>query len=253
MLPSHRSGYGPIAIAGGDTGAPLNLQKRSRLVAPFLEPHMTRLLDCGCGAGDYLLTFSAHHIEAIGVEYSFEKVRAAHRKARRVCQGDLQAIPFADETFDVALLNEVLEHVPNEARTLTEIHRVLSPGGRLIVFAPNRWYPFETHGVLLKSSGRKLPPHVPLIPYVPLFVGRRVFQYWARNYWHGELRALVMGAGFEIESRHFIWQTFENISGSQPRWIRRTRSVLRRLAGALERVPFLRAFGVSQVLVARKG
>jgi ubiquinone/menaquinone biosynthesis C-methylase UbiE len=239
-------------LPAGTPGAPLNLQKRSRLLAPFLVRHKTRLLDCGCGSGDYLLALSGHQIHAIGVEYSFEKARTAGRNRARVCQGDLQAIPFADGIFDVALLNEVLEHVPDEAKVLTEVRRVLCRGGRLVVFSPNRWYPFETHGVFLKSSAKKLPPYVPFVPYVPLIIGRRVFRYWARNYWHGELRALLVAAGFEIESRQYVWQTFENISGSQPRLVGATRPVLRRLAGALERVPFLRAFGVSQVLIARR-
>lgn len=248
--------YGSIAIAGRDTATPLNLEKRLQAVVSFLGPGHARLLDCGCGAGEYVLALTERfQIDAFGVEYSPDKVQQAHCSdalRNRVREANLESIPFSSEHFDAVLLNEVLEHVPDEAKVLAEIHRVLRDGGRVIVFSPNRWFPFETHGVILKSSGRILPPYVPLIPYIPLSLGRRVLKYWARNYWHGELRNLLVGAGFQIEAKRYMWQTFENISGTQPAWMARTSPLLRRLAGALERTPVLKGFGVSQVLVARK-
>jgi SAM-dependent methyltransferase len=248
-------GYESIGIGGGDTAAPLNLEKRLQVLLPFVERGQTRFLDCGCGAGDYVLALAGRYgVEAFGLEHSPGKVRQAHRHDAlkdRVQEGNLEAMPFSDGAFDVALLNEVLEHVPDEQKALAEIRRVLRPDGRLVVFAPNRWFPFETHGVVLKS-GRMLPPSVPLIPYIPLVVGRRFFRYWARNYWHGELRHILAGAGFRIESAGYVWQTFENISGSQPGWMGTVRPLLRRVALALERTPLLRRFGVSQVLVVRK-
>jgi ubiquinone/menaquinone biosynthesis C-methylase UbiE len=248
--------YESIGIGGGDTATPLNLEKRLQVLLPLLEPGPTRFLDCGCGAGEYVLELASRYaIEAFGLEYSSENVRQAHRHEAlkdRVQQGNLESIPFPDEAFDLALLNEVLEHVPDEQKVLAEIQRVLRPDGRLVVFAPNRWFPFETHGVISKSSGRMLPPYVPLVPYIPVFVGRRFFRYWARNYWHGELRRLVVKAGFRIESTGYVWQTFENISGTQPGWMRTAKPLLRRLAIALERTPLLRSFGVSQVLIVRK-
>jgi hypothetical protein len=79
-----------------------------------------------------------------------------------------------------------------------------------------------------------------------------LFQYWARNYWPWELRALVRAGGFSIERCGYVWQTFENISGHQPRLIGALRPLLRAIARALEATPGLRAFGVSQLIVARK-
>jgi ubiquinone/menaquinone biosynthesis C-methylase UbiE len=250
------SDFGPIRIAGGDTATPLNLHKRIRLVAQTLQSTSPKLLDCGCGAGDYVAAFvEDYQIDAFGIEYSAQKVRQAHNRyvlKDRVLEGNLETIPFPTDHFDAVLLNEVLEHVPDESRVLGEIHRILKNSGCLIVFSPNRWFPFETHGVELKGSGRRVPPFVPLIPYIPSSVGKKVFNYWARNYWHGQLRDLVRHSGFNIERKTYVWQTFENISGSQPVWMRHLSPVLRMLAEGLEKTPFLRAFGVSQVLVARK-
>ena len=70
--------------------------------------------------------------------------------------------------------------------------------------------------------------------------------------WPGELRRLVRAAGFHITHTDYVWQTFEGISNHQPAVIARTKGLLRRISDSLERVPFLRTFGVSQVIVARK-
>lgn len=248
--------YNQINIGGGDTATPFNLQKRLNFLERFLVPGQTKLLDCGCGAGEYINALSQQfHIDAWGIEYSDAKVMQAKQSnpfAHKISQGDIQNILYPNNTFDFALLNEVLEHVPAELTSLKEVYRVLKTNGILIIFSPNRWFPFETHGVYLKSGKRKVQPYIPFIPYIPLRIGNHFFEYWARNYWPHELQTLVETAGFHIEERNYLWQTFENISGSQPLLIRRTKPVLRQIANTLEKTPFLRNFGVSQVIVARK-
>ncbi len=243
-----------IQVAGGDTATPLNLHKRLdwiRAIAGPLEGKSA--IDCGCGAGEYVRALTALGADAWGIEYSAEKIGEAQRLGGlpegRVAVGDIEAIEFADERFDVALVNEVLEHVPRDDRGIREVHRILKPGGVALIFSPNRLYPFETHGVSLRS-GAKVPHYIPLVPYIPVRLG--LFQYWARNYWPWELRALVRAGGFSIERCVYVWQTFENISGHQPRWIAALRPLLRAIARALEATPALRAFGVSQLIVARK-
>jgi SAM-dependent methyltransferase len=211
------------------------------------------VIDCGCGAGEYVRALTNLGANAWGIEYSAEKIGEAVRLGGlpegRVAVGDIEAIEFADNHFDVALINEVLEHVPHDEVGIREVHRILKPGGIAVIFSPNRLYPFETHGVSLRS-GRQIPHYAPLVPYVPVRLG--LFQYWARNYWPWELRALVRMGGFSIERCAYVWQTFENISGHQPRLIAALRPLLRAIARALEATPGLRAFGVSQLIVARK-
>ncbi len=249
-------GYADIPIAGGDTATPLSLAKRVALIGRYLERGRSRVIDCGCGEGSYVEELGRRFaVDSVGIEYLPDKVAQAGRKAAlrsRVIRADIARIPFADATFDLAVLNEVLEHVPNETGALAEVRRVLVPGGRLVLLSPNRWFPFETHGVYWKGTDRMLPPYVPLIPYIPVALGRHVFRYWARNYWPGELAATIRSGGFAVTERTWVWQTFENISGSQPLPIRVMRPVLRRIADTLERTPLLRRFGVSQVIVARR-
>ena len=211
------------------------------------------VIDCGCGAGEYVRALTALGADAWGIEYSAEKIGEAKRRGGfsegRVAVGDIEAVEFADDRFDIALVNEVLEHVPRDDQGIREVHRILKPGGVAVIFSPNRLYPFETHGVSLRS-GAKVPHYTPFVSYVPVRLG--LFQYWARNYWPWELRALVRAGGFSIERCGYVWQTFENISGHQPRLIAALRPLLRAIARALEATPGLRAFGVSQLIVARK-
>jgi SAM-dependent methyltransferase len=243
-----------IQAAGGDTATPLNLQKRLDWISAVAVPLRGKsAIDCGCGAGEYVRALTNLGADAWGIEYSAEKIDEAVRLGGlpegRVAVGDIEAIGFADDHFDIALVNEVLEHVPHDDRGIREVHRVLKPGGVALIFSPNRLYPFETHGVSLRS-GTKVPHYTPFVPYVPVRLG--LFQYWARNYWPWELRALVRAGGFSIERCAYVWQTFENISGHQPRLIAALRPPLRAIARALEATPGLRAFGVSQLIVARK-
>jgi SAM-dependent methyltransferase len=250
------SGYQAISVAGGDTATPLSLTKRVQFISHVCDLSKVRFLDCGCGAGEYVFALrDKYGADAWGIEYLENKVRAAKANQRYgdyVKWGDLEKLDEPDRAYDVALLNEVLEHVPNEANALREVYRVLKPTGKLIVFSPNRWFPFETHGARLRCTKTQIPPAVPFIPYVPLAVGKLFLDYWARNYWPHELRRLVRDPGFTIETLGYMWQTFENISGKQPVWIRKSRPVLRAVATFCERTPVLRRFGVSQVIVARK-
>lgn len=107
---------------------------------------------------------------------------------------------------------------------------MLLPGGLLLVFSPNRLFPFETHGVILKSSGKVLPHFVPFILWIPLALGRRIFDYPDRNYWPFELRQLLRTHGFSVLGTGIFWRTFENISGAQPVVITRFGTLLRRLS-----------------------
>ena len=246
-----------IEPAGGDTATPLNLRKRLAWIERFAAPlAKKRVLDCGCGAGEYVRALLALGADAWGVEFDERKLAAGAARdeelAARLSVGDLEALAFPDESFDAALLNEVLEHVPDDGAALAEVCRVLRPGGRLILLSPTRLYPFETHGVSWRGSGRRVPHTVPGIPWIPVSIGERIFAYWARNYWPWELRALVRGAGLRVIATGAVWQTFENISGRQPRWMAALRPLLRALCGICERIPGLRAFGVSQLIVAEK-
>lgn len=250
------SGFDSIPIAGGDTATPRNMAKRLRLIAKNIVVPGARVLDAGCGAGEYVAALSRMGAVARGVEYLPEKVaqwRVAHPDDSSVQCGDIARVQFDDDVFDAVLLNEVLEHVPNEIAVLREMRRVVRPGGKLLLFSPNRRYPFETHGVDSHRTGERIAPIKTLgLPYLPLAVTRRLVRPWARNYWPSDLRHLVIRAGFRIIAHDFVWQTFENISHRQGALLRLTSPLLRLMAATAERVSVVRTLGASQLIVATK-
>jgi SAM-dependent methyltransferase len=237
------------------TARPLTLDKRLAVLSHHLAGPGGRLLDCGCGIGQYVRPLCQRcGLDAFGVEYEQEAVDAIQSDdflKNRVSQGDLQHLNYSSDQWDYALLNEVLEHVADDEQVLSEVHRILKPGGLLFVFSPNRWFPFETHGVTLKKVGRRVY-WLPFVPYLPVKLGEHFYSTYARNYWQGQLNKMLQRVGFTIVERTYIWPTFEGISGKLPAIFKPLRPLFRSLGNTLEHTRFLKRFGVSQVLVGRK-
>lgn len=94
-----------------------------------------RLLDCGCGTGGNLALLTGAGM-AVGIDYTFSGLRAARARGhRRVAQATASALPFPDASFDVATSFDMLQVLPDavEALALSELARVLKPGGALVV------------------------------------------------------------------------------------------------------------------------
>ncbi|UFX43057.1 class I SAM-dependent methyltransferase [Bradyrhizobium sp. 41S5] len=101
-----------------------------------------RWLDAGCGTGTLSRLLAARGCDVTGVDASSEMIAAAReRPADRLTFRQIPTIanlPFADRSFDGVLCASVLEYVPDVAQCLAQIHRVLRPGGLLLVSIPNR-------------------------------------------------------------------------------------------------------------------
>jgi SAM-dependent methyltransferase len=109
-----------------------------------------RLLDFGCGFGRHafeaarrgarVVTVDAGAAEVSGVRATFgAMVEAGEIDARAPVgsvQGDGLELPFPDGTFDRVIASEVLEHIPDDTAAMTELARVLRPGGTMAVTVP---------------------------------------------------------------------------------------------------------------------
>ncbi len=94
-----------------------------------------RILDCGCGTGANLIMLGEFG-QASGFDASFRGLELAHQYGqRRVAQASIARMPFGDAAFDLVTAFDVLYSLSEEeeAAALSEIHRVLKPGGTLIV------------------------------------------------------------------------------------------------------------------------
>jgi SAM-dependent methyltransferase len=161
-------------------------------------------------------------------------------------------LPFASHSFDLILSHEVLEHVEDDQANLKEIARTLrvpnpetkSPGGRLILFLPNRGYPFETHGVYWRRKYHF--GNIPLVNYLPKALRDR-FAPHVRSYSIRDLFQLLDGLPFRVIYRTIIFGAYDNIIYRWPTIGR----ILRTILQALERTP-LRFFGLSHFWVLER-
>lgn len=98
-----------------------------------------RVLDVGCGDGGRYAGFLLDEgVELHGVDVSAVAVAEARRRGVQAVQASLsERLPFEDDSFDAAVCLEVIEHVVDPEEAVREIHRVLAPGGALVVSVPN--------------------------------------------------------------------------------------------------------------------
>lgn len=96
-----------------------------------------KLLDVGCGSGEWLLTMRELGWQVDGVDFDDNAVKVARQKGLNVACGDLHQQNYLNDQFDAITLNHVIEHVPDPIRTLVECRRILKPGGKLAIFTPN--------------------------------------------------------------------------------------------------------------------
>ena len=103
------------------------------------------VLDFGCGSGygtariaDLCKRIVGIDISTDAVEYARSKFRADNLEFTAIAPVEQQPLPFADQSFDVVLSFQVIEHVPDVDRYLAEIGRVLRPGGIFVVATPDR-------------------------------------------------------------------------------------------------------------------
>jgi demethylmenaquinone methyltransferase / 2-methoxy-6-polyprenyl-1,4-benzoquinol methylase len=107
-----------------------------RLAADAAVRTGDRVLDAACGTGDLAIAdLKAGAGKVTGLDFSakmLERARAKHASIEWV-QGDMLALPFADETFDAATVGFGVRNVENLELGLKELRRVLRPGGRLAI------------------------------------------------------------------------------------------------------------------------
>lgn len=160
---------------------------RFRKMWPFLHEHYpdgARLLDIGCADGHFCRPLiGVGRWTCYGVDLLFDNAARCQKEGMLAVQSTfLDPLPFADESFDVVVAGEVVEHVTDERRFLREVHRVLKGGTRLILTTPN-----------LVSLGNRL---LMLLGRMPRFAFSEFhYRMWNLDVMGRRLRE----AGFDVE------------------------------------------------------
>jgi SAM-dependent methyltransferase len=221
---------------------------RRRLFAREIDktglPRTSRVLDVGTSTGANLRLLRDLGFHAVdGLDFSQEAIRYCREKGLGIVRhGDVCGMPFADESFDLLLATDIIEHVDDDLKALREIARVLRPGGKALI----------------------------VVPAFPILWGLqdRVAQH-KRRYRMDELADRVARAGFAIEVSYYfnfllfvpIWLGRRLVDIIRPRIQNESQinsPLLNRMLSAIFTVdiavaPVLRPpFGVSILIVAEK-
>jgi demethylmenaquinone methyltransferase/2-methoxy-6-polyprenyl-1,4-benzoquinol methylase len=115
-------------------------RKLISLAAPTPE---SRVLDLATGTGDIAFALARHGSRVVGLDLTFRMIQLARAKlatgpAVEFLVGDMLALPFAADSFDIVTTGYGLRNVPNLAAAIDEIDRVLTPGGQVLSLDFNR-------------------------------------------------------------------------------------------------------------------
>lgn len=243
-----------------EKGAPCNYYTQSNTIEKrvywirkalqqFEEP---RILDIGCGIGVYESIISNEVLEIIGIDMDLkfiEKCPSDLYNVNFLCT-NAEKLPFIEDSFDVVLAIEVLEHVDDLDTILSEIHRVLQESGILVITIPNRGFPFLTHGYRIGNTryNNFIGIPLPFATYFPTWLLRRL--WLARCYDSRTLVKILCKNGFEVEELGFLMPAFDDVGiwGRMPKGLK---NIVKRSCSFLDNKESS-WFGLSIALLARK-
>lgn len=220
-------------------------QRRLRMIQRWtpITPK-SHVLVAGCGNGMYAahLQQITPHVQAFDIEAA--RVTEAQHTTPSAHIAAAEHIPYPDNIFDVILSHEVIEHVENDLQAVQEMMRVLKVGGRIVMFAPNRWYPFETHGHYW--HGHYHFGNTPLINYLPDILRNQLAPH-VRAYTYRGIRRLYNRTPHRIIHHERIFGGYDNII-ARVGW---PAHIIRDALYTLENTP-LDVVGLSHLLIVEK-
>jgi N-acetylglucosaminyldiphosphoundecaprenol N-acetyl-beta-D-mannosaminyltransferase len=228
-----------IRLGGPASYGSYAVQKRMETIDESIDLTGKRVLDLGCGNGCYTVELAGRAASVCGVDIQMSHLRSFRQPIPRV-QAAGESLPFASESFDVLTMIEVLEHTRSDNQVLKECFRVLKPGGQLVLFVPNKLYPFESHPCRIGAFS--IGPNIPLISWFPESLRKRLCD--ARIYARRRLFSMAHRAGFQACKGGYIFPPLDSLRLP-------FKENYRRAARQLEK-SFLARFGVSIYAIFQK-
>lgn len=218
--------------------------RRLDLIRKYVPLENKRILDVGCGLGMYVEKFRRFSSEVYGVDIDQDKIELAQKRLPNISLAPAEDLPFKERSFDVTLLHEVIEHVVDDRRAIAEAVRCTDVGGYVVIYAPNRLYPMETHGFYFR--GQYHFRLLPLVNYLPDSL-RNHFCPHVRVYTRRDIKRLFDGLPVRFTVSTHIYPGFDNVAARHPV----LGGFLQKATDILESTP-LRAFGISHFIVAQR-
>jgi ubiquinone/menaquinone biosynthesis C-methylase UbiE len=218
--------------------------RRLNLIRHYAPLEGARILDIGCGLGVYVRKFRDFSDRVNGIDIDAKRLREGARTTPGLMLSASETLPFRDGSFDVVVLNEVIEHVHDDAATMAEALRVIRAGCHIVIFAPNRLYPFETHGIYLGK--RFVFGNIPFINWLPDPLRNKLVPH-ARAYTKRGIQRTYRRLPARVNVETYVYPGFDNIIARR-KWLGR---ILRATLYRAERTP-LKIFGLSHFVVLEK-
>jgi SAM-dependent methyltransferase len=117
-----------------------------------------RVLEVGCGTGTDLLQFARGGASVVGIDLTPRSIEITRQRFQvydldgEFALGDAEDLAFPDHSFDVVYSFGVIHHTPNTERAISEIYRVLRPGGQAIVMLYNRYSLYYWGAIILRRG-----------------------------------------------------------------------------------------------------
>ena len=218
-------------------------------------PEIGNILEIGCGTGGFLAAAAKSGRNAIGIDIASRWLVVARRRLRDVFKYNnnsamipacAENLPYRDNSWDLIVADSLLEHVDDSVAVIREMVRVISPGGLILIWTPNRRWPGPD-------------------PHVGLWLVKFLPKEWAKKYLNSR-----RGNIFRPECRSDLeWESllklhFPNLqidclpadTSGWPKCDKTLRGHLIRLIGRLGRLPFfkflLQSYGPLMELRIRK-
>lgn len=111
-----------------------------RLACDFIKNmKLKKILDIACGHGELIKNLFSKEVNVYGLDNNKQRVECLNKLGMHVKEGDVEALPYEDETFDVVTCMECLEHICNPNKAVIEMYRVLNRGGYIIITVPYKY------------------------------------------------------------------------------------------------------------------